>query len=188
MNVKVKCTQCGKNFEKTKGNFNRSIRNYSNHFCNHTCRTYYANEHLTDKQKKDRNICINKHRYSPEDKHSPFKVFTKRARQTDIIVRYGVSDLDVEYLKNIWDLQNGRCGYTGIPMILPKNMGEYNRTHSIKKISLDRIDSSKGYIKGNVHFVCQAINLAKRNLPHSEMISFIREIKNGGAGGNEPRL
>lgn len=43
------------------------------------------------------------------------------------------------------------------------------------KASLDRIDSSKGYIEGNVEFVCSAINLAKNNFSKEAMVSFLQE-------------
>ena len=78
-------------------------------------------------------------------------------------------------------------------MVLPKNTKDYYKTHSLKKASLDRIDSSGGYDKGNVQFVCQGVNLTKKDFPHNEMVSFIEEIKNaeippgvsksGGDGG-----
>lgn len=112
------------------------------------------------------------------DEFSPFRVFTKRVHQSDVIAKYGQSNLDLPFLKNLWEKQRGCCVYTGIKMVLPKSMWEYRKIHSIKKVSLDRIDSSIGYVRGNVHFVCQGINLAKKNLSNDDMISFIKEIKN----------
>lgn len=47
---------------------------------------------------------------------------------------------------------------------------------SLKRASLDRIDSSKGYIKGNVEFVCYAINLAKNSFTRDEMKEFLKEV------------
>lgn len=38
------------------------------------------------------------------------------------------------------------------------------------------IDSSKGYIKNNVEFVCFGINLEKCNFTKEETISLIKEI------------
>jgi hypothetical protein len=57
---------------------------------------------------------------------------------------------------------------------------EWHRTkHNMnpRQPSLDRIDSSKGYIEGNVEFVCVSINYAKNGFSKQQMIDFIKEIK-----------
>ncbi len=92
------------------------------------------------------------------------------------------SELDVKYLKELWESQNGICPYTGIKMLLPETTSQMFR--SPKKASLDRIDSSKEYTRGNVEFVCQAINLAKNSFTREEMKEFISEI--GGPAGAPP--
>lgn len=88
-------------------------------------------------------------------------------------------DIDLEYLKELWESQRGVCPYTGIKMILPHNTKEHMRIHSLKKASLDRIDPSKGYLKNNVEFVCCAINYAKNSFSREQMKEFLLEI--GGA-------
>jgi hypothetical protein len=40
--------------------------------------------------------------------------------------------------------------------------------------SLDRIDSSKGYIKGNIQFVSVIANYAKNEMTHDEMLYFCK--------------
>ena len=82
-----------------------------------------------------------------------------------------------EYLKEIWEKQNGVCPYTGIKMLLPESSSKYHKIKSLKKASLDRIDSSVGYRCGNVEFVCYAVNLGKNNHTKSEMEEFVRERK-----------
>lgn len=145
------------------------------------------NAHLTYEQKSYRNATLKINRFEIQsDEFSPFRIFSKRVRQAAIIRKYGDSDIDPDYLRQLWISQKGRCAYTGIEMLCPKNITEYHKVHSVKKLSLDRIDSSKGYTKGNVHFVCQAINLAKKNLPHKEMVEFIKEIKLVEPPGNDP--
>jgi len=84
------------------------------------------------------------------------------------------NDLDVEYLRQLWENQDGTCPYTKIRMLLPKTSGDSFR--SPKKASLDRIDSSKGYERGNVEFVCCAINLAKNSFTREQMKEFLKEI------------
>ena len=99
--------------------------------------------------------------------------------------KYGNSTIDVEYLKEMWNKQRGICPYTGIKMILPSTTQEYSLLHSPKKASLDRIDSTKGYSKGNVEFVCCTINLAKNSFTRNEMKEFFSEIM-VEPGGVEP--
>jgi hypothetical protein len=56
----------------------------------------------------------------------------------------------------VWDLflkQNGKCALSGIKLLIHKK--------TIGTASLDRIDSSKGYIEGNVQWVHKDINKMK---------------------------
>lgn len=62
--------------------------------------------------------------------------------------------LAVDDLIQLWDIQEGRCAYTKLPLLATAN--QFNT------VSLDRIDSSKGYIVGNVQLVCAAINKMKQ--------------------------
>ena len=62
-------------------------------------------------------------------------------------------------------------------MILPDSKKHFCKHRSIEKASLDRIDTTKGYLKGNVEFVCQGINFAKHDYSKSEVMTFIRKIK-----------
>jgi len=85
-------------------------------------------------------------------------------------------NIDANYLKELWNKQHGICPYTGIPMLLPRNTKHDPSLRSLKKASLDRIDSAKGYVKGNVEFVCMFVNLAKNSFPRQEVKEFLRMI------------
>lgn len=80
--------------------------------------------------------------------------------------------LDVQisysYLLELYKKQNGRCAILNIPMT-----HEFN---NLRSISIDRIDSSLGYITGNVQLVCQFINTAKKNHSNDECISILNEF------------
>ena len=52
-----------------------------------------------------------------------------------------------DYLLNLLKKQEGKCAYTNLPMTLPTMRGCEDRRLCA---SLDRIDSSMGYIEGNV--------------------------------------
>ena len=63
--------------------------------------------------------------------------------------------LDRAFLKLLWRRQKERCFWTQVPMLKsgpPKHP---------QKVSLDRIDPSKGYTEENVVLTCQFANLGK---------------------------
>jgi len=87
-------------------------------------------------------------------------------------------NITIDYLIDLWYKQNKRCCYTNIELTLPL----YNRNNNkITTASLDRIDSSKGYIKGNVQFLSTAINYMKNDMSNEDTIKLINMIKNNGA-------
>lgn len=62
--------------------------------------------------------------------------------------------------------QGGRCALTGLRLKLnPSSMVAGSST-----ASLDRIDSTKGYVKGNIQWVHVTINFMKYSLPEEEFI------------------
>jgi len=80
-----------------------------------------------------------------------------------------------EYLESIWQIQNGKCAYTDVELVLPHP----NKRAQPNTASLDRIDSSKGYIKGNVEFVCVFVNLGKNGFSKQQVIDLLKQFKIG---------
>lgn len=79
--------------------------------------------------------------------------------------------LNLEFLKSLWEKQNGICPYTGLKMVLSGQ-----EKHTPYSASLDRIDSSKGYIKGNVEFVCLFVNYGKNGFRQEQVKQFIADV------------
>ncbi len=76
-------------------------------------------------------------------------------------------------LQYIWDLfvaQNRRCAYSNRPLEFPERNG------AKATASLDRIDSSKGYIPGNVQWVHKDVNTLKMDLSEADFIALCDEI------------
>ena len=70
-------------------------------------------------------------------------------------------DLTPEYLQNIW---TGVCPIFGIPIVYgQKGMGSHNSAH------LDRTDSSKGYVVGNVNWISGRANRIKYDATIEEL-------------------
>lgn len=76
-------------------------------------------------------------------------------------IEWALSD---EYLNSL----PRTCYYTGEPLTFKSNLPN--------TISLDRLDSSKGYIEGNVVFCCWRVNQAKNNMSISEFLEMCRRI------------
>jgi hypothetical protein len=78
--------------------------------------------------------------------------------------------ITAEYLFEVWEKQEGRCMYTGLPLKIGKGLA-----------SVDRLDSSKGYIPGNVQWVMTKVNLMKWDSTEDEFLTLCSLIvkKNG---------
>lgn len=69
--------------------------------------------------------------------------------------------LDKKYLWNLYLSQNKKCALSGIDICFGGRNYEIEDKFEEDTASLDRIDSSKGYIKGNVQWVHKDINMMK---------------------------
>lgn len=99
-------------------------------------------------------------------------------------------EFDETYMttKNLWNLlvqQNHKCKLSNIDIKLTKGKnvpimlnGTGNIDYKGWNASLDRIDSSKGYTKGNVQWVDRIINRIKMNLPDDYFIALCIKIAN----------
>lgn len=65
-------------------------------------------------------------------------------------------NIDRDYLVELFNSQEGKCKVTGITL-------KINKGRKYNSISVDRIDNTKGYIKGNIQIVCYGYNSMKSN-------------------------
>lgn len=70
-------------------------------------------------------------------------------------------NIDIEYLLDLWDEQEGKCYWLAIPM----QTKEQGTTYHPAKVSVDRLDCALGYIKGNVVLSSCFANLGRRDFP-----------------------
>lgn len=97
-------------------------------------------------------------------------------------------NISIEYLWNLFIKQGNKCALSGIyinlrpedktiPITIVKN-GNRNINWELFNASLDRIDSSKGYIEGNVQWVERQVNICKHILSNQEFINLCKKIVN----------
>lgn len=79
-------------------------------------------------------------------------------------------DLIPENLYELWEIQNGLCAYSKVPL--------NNIANHLHTASLDRIDSKIGYIKGNIQLVCSAVNRMKQEFSEKDFLNFCELITN----------
>lgn len=89
----------------------------------------------------------------------------------DAIKRNKEWALTKEYIWNLYIIQDRKCALTGLPI----KFGRY-RIHHETTASLDRIDSAKGYIEGNVQWVMKDINMLKGILDDEYLIKLANLI------------
>jgi len=75
-------------------------------------------------------------------------------------------NVSMNYLWELYLLQDKKCVLTGDP--LP----------NINKASLDRLDSTKGYIEGNVQWVTKQANISKHTMSMDELYEFCKKVLN----------
>lgn len=86
-------------------------------------------------------------------------------------------DITTEYVWNLFLEQGRRCKLTNVPITLGRRSytTDKNRIENYTA-SLDRIDSKKGYIEGNLQWVHKWINLIKMDFDQSEFIDLCRDV------------
>lgn len=97
---------------------------------------------------------------------------------TSIKERQPDTNIDIPYLKRVYAKQNGRDPYQNIELaIIPRWEREaLNISWLPNGLSIDRVDSSKGYFKGNVQFVGTLFNKVKQNLSNQALFELAKTI------------
>lgn len=164
----LKCDTCNKEFEKRRAEYNRRMRVKpdTKFFCSRTCTVKYKNK-VSPSDAKHLNGYVRR-----SDEYSPFRYFVRKAK-----ARKHDYDIDVAYLKELWEERNGICPISGVKMKLYKNSAEWEKDKGNPyKPSLDRINPDKGYIKGNVQFICYIANMAKHSWSDETLIEFCKFV------------
>ena len=177
--TKIICASCNKEHEIRLSDYKRKIKaGQSKFYCSLKCSgkaDYKNNPSKLERNKGNINL-LKGYEANRLDEYSQFKYHANKARSRSK-KRGEKTDINAEYLKELWEKQNGICPYTGIQMEISRTSQDEDIKKTPTKASLDRIDPSIGYTKGNVEFVCYCINVMKNDFTKEQMIDFINKIK-----------
>lgn len=154
------CDNCGVVFEKPLSELNRNKNLGRMNFCTRSC---VGKNNTKNFGQRLNNYNISKHSDNSRDKYTGLRALLRRIKN-----KYHDYDVDLDYLKEVWDVQN-ICVYTGVELQLPKWKGINDPLYTA---SIDRIESDKGYVKGNIQFISITSNHAKNSMTHEQMIKF----------------
>ena len=152
---------CRLEFLKDKSEISRNKKINRKNYCSLSCSGKINNKHLLNYVESNTKYLIPDNK---KDDYTGLREHLRRAKKRDPKFNITIDDLFDQ-----WVLQNGICVYSGVKLNHPKDGGS-----NIIKASLDRIDSNKGYIKGNIQFISIICNHAKNNLTHNEMLEFCK--------------
>jgi len=80
--------------------------------------------------------------------------------------------ITIEYIWNLFLKQNRRCALSGKPLTM---WGKIDGKLA-GNASLDRIDSSKGYVEGNVQWIDKKLQSVKTKLSDAEFIQICQDV------------
>ena len=169
-NDKRCCYECRKIYDGIRENFHVKKKDSSGKI------TSWSSNCKDCKNKYHRNL-ISEYRKDYTKKIKSYLTHIKhRAKELDLPF-----DLDSDYLVELYKKQDSRCYYTNEIMSFENTVVSKNRPHRYVP-SIERLFPEKGYVKGNVSWVCYYVNRMKNDLNLEEFYSLcekVIEIKNG---------
>ena len=171
------CKNCGKTYLLYVGEVNRKIKKGTSFYCSLSCSGKNNTKHFDEWRKSEENkkLC-KKNSKNRGDEFTPFKELMKRcvARKKDKNKELSIT---LEDIKKQWEIQKGKCPYLNENLILPLTTGKEDRSNPNLIASLDRIDSSKGYVKGNIQIISRTLNYAKNSYSEEVLLNLIDLIE-----------
>lgn len=86
-------------------------------------------------------------------------------------------DISMDYAWKLFLKQGKKCAISGIDLHFPKNTYTFQK-YNDGNISLDRIDSQKGYLKDNVQWVYKKVNIMKLDYEINYFLELCKKINN----------
>lgn len=80
----------------------------------------------------------------------------------------------IDYLVGLYHGQNGKCFHTGEQMSIVRGLVE--GAVSFDLCTIDRIDNTLGYVKGNLILACDGINRMRSDMPLAQFRALCKRI------------
>lgn len=158
-----KCRDCGE--EKSLDSFHKDkIKKHGIKSVCKECSNIRSSQHyLRNAEKIKAKVSVYRKSYTPKfARHieSRLRNLRTKAKQRHN-KEFTIQESD---MLDAWGKQEGLCAYTKLPLVATAN--QFNT------ISLDRIDSSIGYLPENIQFVCAAVNKMKQEYSEDVFLLF----------------
>jgi hypothetical protein len=86
-------------------------------------------------------------------------------------------EVELDYVYNIGASQDFYCALTGVKLEFTRGgqywLGKWSNPNSC---TIDRIDSSKGYVEGNIQLITWKANCIKQHLDNGEFVEFCKDV------------
>ena len=179
------CSTCGNNFAIAQSQYNYQLKaGRTTFYCSRSCvgkrssnydhlKTIGQSNHFTSDSPRYTAL-----KTKDDLLKSSMREFIRRFRDRSKS-RYrklGDVTVTVEHLVDVWNKQGGKCCFTEVNLILPRNTA-YQTVSSNYKASVDRIDNNIGYIDGNVRFVSHTVNNLRGAMDDESVYEFFKIIK-----------
>jgi hypothetical protein len=140
---------------------------------------WHQNKMRTDAAYREKHLTRRRKRYSAapeiysakEAKRGAVRRLTNigRARQLVAGARVRDKNCTIELIDVLPIIEVGVCPRTGFKFDLSPHTEHHRNPFSP---SMDRIDGTKGYVKGNIQIVCSWYNIAKNEYSDAQMLEF----------------
>ena len=157
---KEKCCYCDKNVVYENKEHKRKLKEGTKFFCSSSCAAIYGNK--IKHQEKYKLLSVE------------YQVGVRlnalfRAAKKNSSLRNKVFSICLQDITMLWNESKGLCALTGLKMTLTSSNSSY-------QVSMDRVDSDKGYEVGNIQLVCLGANRLKHTGTNDEALMFIRDM------------
>lgn len=130
-------------------------------------------------EKPKRKFCCKDHKDSFNNSNKYNHKYTKayRSRNPENFMRHLISYkkrsefITIADMVSLYEKQRGLCAISGVEMTYNQNGGKCP-----SNISIDRIDSSRGYDLDNVQLVCALVNTMKMQYSKEELLKWCKAI------------
>ena len=174
------CSTCGKNFVIAQSQYNYQLKaGRTTFYCSRSCvgKRKDNYDHLKVIGQSNR-FTTDSPRYTAlkteaDMLKSSMREFIRRFRDRSKqrSQKLGEVGVTVDHLVDVWNSQKGKCYFTKVGLILPRDVN-YSTSSSNFKASVDRIDNNTGYVNGNVRFVSHTVNNLRGAMDDQSAVSY----------------